>query len=191
MKRWSLRPEFPIPAELSILIGEVLYNLRASLDYLVYELSALDSGSYKSGTQFLIEDTPDSFQRRRKTHLKGINDSYVAAIERLQACNGIKWTQLLRTLSNPDKHRHLVINTHSTKVVTSETTQPTDLGGSGDGLFFELAFKTNGRKMYVNIQVAFFTAFEDGLPVVDSLQEIKTQVAQVLTDFKPEFKRSK
>src|SRR5262249_11398095 len=41
-----------IPPMTSILIGEVVYNLRAALDYLVYELAILDSGSIQDGTQF-------------------------------------------------------------------------------------------------------------------------------------------
>jgi transposase-like protein len=33
---------------------------------------------------------------------------------------------------------------------------------------------------------SFFIVFDDGLPVIDTLEEIKTQVAQVLADFKTE-----
>ena len=39
-----------------ILVGETVYNLRAALDYLVYELAILDSGQIQEYTQFPIED---------------------------------------------------------------------------------------------------------------------------------------
>src|SRR5207244_3188884 len=51
------------PLLFSILIGEVCYNLRAALDYLIYELAILDSGSPQEGTQFPIDDAEDLFKR--------------------------------------------------------------------------------------------------------------------------------
>jgi hypothetical protein len=51
---WPPNP-FPIPEEISIVVGEICYNLRAALDYLVYELARLDSGCIQNGTQFPIE----------------------------------------------------------------------------------------------------------------------------------------
>jgi hypothetical protein len=176
--------EFPIPPEVSVLIGEVLYNLRACLDYTVYELSALDSGAHKGGTQFPIKDTPDGFKRRRKGFLNGINDSHAAAIERLQPYNGVNWTKVLRTLSNPDKHRYLVFNTHTTRMDRTTTTDPAD---PWHGLFLNCGVSVDGREVCVNLHITFFIAFDDGLPVIETLEEIKTQVAQVLADFKPEF----
>ena len=56
-----LSKKWLIPAMLGILIGETIYNLRAILDYLVYELAILDSGQIQKGTQFPIEDTESEF----------------------------------------------------------------------------------------------------------------------------------
>jgi len=50
----------PLPAStfvtmrVGVLIGEVCYNLRSSLDYLVFALAELDSGIKQKGTQFPI-----------------------------------------------------------------------------------------------------------------------------------------
>jgi hypothetical protein len=53
---------------------------------------------------------------------------------------------------------------------------------------FEVLYRhTDGHAEYVQVHFAFFIAFDDGLPVLDTLEEIKTRVAQVLADFKPEF----
>ena len=49
------------PPILPILIGETIYNLRAALDYLVYELFYLDTGETTNITKFVIEDSEQSW----------------------------------------------------------------------------------------------------------------------------------
>lgn len=108
-----------IPPMLPVVVGDVVHNLRAALDYLVYELSIFDSdGRIKNGTQFPIEDVKSDpanpnrgFDVRRKSYLKGLNQRHADAIERLQPYNGVGWTETLREISNPDKHRHLCVLT--------------------------------------------------------------------------------
>ena len=46
----------PAPIIISILVGEITYNLLAALDYLVYELAQLDAKQIIEKTQFPIED---------------------------------------------------------------------------------------------------------------------------------------
>lgn len=184
------RPEHPIPADVPVLIGEVLYNLRAALDYLVYELAALDSGSYQDRTQFPIEDTEEGFRSRRKNFLKFVNDAHAAAIERLQPYNRVNWTKILRTHSNPDKHRHLVIAAHATSAEATATVQPADPPSTFGGLIVNAQIQSGGREMYMNVYFAFFIAFEEGLPIMGTLEEIETNVAQVLADFRSEFQRT-
>ena len=45
-----------VPNDLSIIAGDIIYNLRSALDYLIYELARENSGREKSGTQFPIQD---------------------------------------------------------------------------------------------------------------------------------------
>src|SRR5262245_36630798 len=48
--------DFPdIPDDLPLAISDAVHNLRAALDYLVYELALYDSGSIQEGTQFPLE----------------------------------------------------------------------------------------------------------------------------------------
>lgn len=163
-------PSVPIPLKYSVLIGEAIYNLRAALDYLVYELALLDSGVAQECTQFPICDTPKGFRRKPKTWLGGINETHTAAIERLQPYNGVNWTKWLQTISNPDKHRHLSIPKHDGTVEYTTTSDPEEV-----------------TSVYVNLYIDQFIAFDDGLPVIDTLEKIKLQVANVLADFKPKF----
>src|SRR5262249_37937182 len=43
--------DLPLDPMFGILVGEVCYNLRAALDYLVFELAKLDSGAEQEQTQ--------------------------------------------------------------------------------------------------------------------------------------------
>jgi hypothetical protein len=163
----------PLPPMLSILIGETIYNLRASLDYLVYELAALDSGQVQDGTQFPIDDSKKAFKGRGAGYLKGVSDEHIAMIKKLQPCYGCDWTRLLRVVSNPDKHRHLqpVFAPAVLKISPGSTDriiagEPVDVKGD----------------LSVNV------TFSDGLPVIETLEELSSQVAQTLDAFNPQFK---
>jgi hypothetical protein len=101
-----------VPPKIGAIVGDVLCNLRPTLDYLVYALAYLDSGSPQEGTQFPICDTATKFKGKRKTWLKGLSPDHIAAIEALQPYDGrdeLLWLRTLRDLSNPDKHKHLSV----------------------------------------------------------------------------------
>lgn len=111
-----IKPEEP-PKRVSVLIGDVLGNLRPSLDYLVGALAVLDGGKVQQSHQFPICDTPVLFKSELdKGRLAGIAPDHVALIEKLQPYKRRRskiWVRLLREYSNPDKHRHLnVLLTH-------------------------------------------------------------------------------
>jgi hypothetical protein len=187
-----IRPESPIPHRIPLLVGETVHNLRASLDYLIYELALFDSGATQNGTQFLIEDSPENFQRRCKSHLKGVNATHAAAIEALQPYNGVNWTKLLRTISNPDKHRHLVVQQHNSGVVAKISQNLTDMEippapVKGVWLTGVAEFADGTSPVYVQLHVTLFIALDDGFPVIETLEQIQTDVANTLASFKSEF----
>ena len=183
-----------IPLKIPVLVGEIAYNLRATLDYLVYELAILDSGSTQNGTQFPICDAPDAFRRRRKTFLNGINDTHAAAIETLQPYGAGSWKhpfRLLRTISNPDKHRHLVIHKQQGSGWGAGSEDPAYLAKyptDVKGIIVHTEVEEPGRPtVYMRLHYTIFVAFDSGLSVIDTLEEIKTKVDQTLGDFKPGF----
>src|SRR5687767_11011432 len=48
-----LAPKTPLPLEFAVIVSDCIHNLRAALDYLVYELSRKDSGDRQpTSTQF-------------------------------------------------------------------------------------------------------------------------------------------
>ncbi len=167
----------PMPSLISILIGEIAYNLRAALDYLVYALAVLDSGEPQNSTQFPIEYTPQGFGGRKKQgFLRGLNAAHITAIERLQPYQGCDWTGLLRSLSNPDKHRHptLIIRPKQVRLTLGRMITQT-----GPDIFDDMEVK--------DIWSVTRVLFPGGGPIIETLQTLKSQVADTLEAFKPEF----
>lgn len=161
-------PASGLPTIFSILIGEAIYNLRSALDYLVYELAILDSGSVQHGTQFPIENSVKGWEKHVDSFLKGLSIEHKTIIESFQPYRSCNWTQQLRDLSNPDKHRSLTI---------------LRLGG---GICNTDLFPTR-ITVNMNRQIPLDIAFSDGRSVIKSIEELKSEVALVLEQFKSEF----
>lgn len=102
------------PPLASMLVGEIVYNLRAALDYAVFALARANTGTDVPGTQFPIDADPATFDARSggragRAFLRGVHADHVDVIRHLQPFAGCQWTALLRDLSNPDKHRRLTV----------------------------------------------------------------------------------
>ena len=64
-----VHPETFYGMRMGIVVGEICYNLRSALDYLVFDLAELDSGAPQNGTQFPIIDLQQEFVGRTKIWL--------------------------------------------------------------------------------------------------------------------------
>lgn len=172
---WRLRPDLPdgipagltgtfvhisesLPPIISILIGEIVYNLRAALDYLIYELAILDSEEPQEYTQFPIEDTQESWLKHHNRHLKGLSCKHQMAIDLLQPYRGCNWTRVLRDVSNLDKHRKLNVVYPGVKVPSVHS------------------------KLHLQI---FFQ--DDRKTVIETIKMLHSQVSKVLDSFRTEF----
>ena len=104
----------------AITIGEVAYNCRAALDYVIRELARGNNrGKDVRGTQFPIEDArdmyyarvtgihPDNPEKMVARYLHKVPAQAVELLEQTQPFAGCEWTKLLREISNPDKHRYV------------------------------------------------------------------------------------
>jgi hypothetical protein len=172
------------PPRAGILIGETCYNLRAALDYLVFELAKLDSGAPQNGTQFPIVDAKVNFPNAQSRWLTGVNASHVAAIERLQPYNGRDWARQLREASNPDKHRHLVLTSGSYEAYArSEISHDLSriLGSER-----EVRHPIRG-KLKVKVYMRGSVKFDDGTPIIETLETICGEVTDTLNGFKADF----
>ncbi len=163
----------------SVIVGEIVHNLRASLDYLVYALAEADSGSVQAGTQFPIADTPQLFTARRNSFLKGISDENVAVIRKYQPYNGCDWTRQLRDLSNTDKHRELVkVSANLSAVTGANAVVPWDVEANAPVYPLDTAQAVN---MYLHGTA--FVLLPDGEDVMEALRNLSTQVERLLGIF--------
>jgi hypothetical protein len=110
-------------ARLSLKAGEILYHLRSALNYAVFDLSR-DPTTQKGErwAQFPIEDQPGTWQLRvtgqdargkevpKAWWLKGVPHTAVEAIRSMQPqpVGTAEWSKDLQSLSNDDKHMHLM-----------------------------------------------------------------------------------
>lgn len=178
-------------------VSDAIHNLRSALDYIVFALAKHDSGGIaQDGTQFPIEDVKSGtkpggnkygFDTRRNTYLKGLTDAHVLAIEEFQPYKGVQWTKTLRDISNPDKHRELVAvfgNIGMGGVVS------TGAAGSFDGrpgTIFRNVGPEGAFDVYSENSMAITETFSDGLPVIKTLQLMKSEISAAIELFKPEF----
>jgi hypothetical protein len=181
-------------AIVSVVLGELIYNLRSALDYLIFELARHDSRVIQHGTQFPIDDKPKKFAEHIPTRLKGLSGAHIAAIERLQPYNGCNWTKLLRDLSNPDKHRELTARGASFSVTVMGPGAM--LPGGGNCRTIRKAQRPDGIEMEVElvgtIQIIIPVGTHPTLGVFGDAIEIVTdrlisEVRNLLEALKPEF----
>ena len=193
---WPPNP-FPIPEEISILVGEICYNLRAALDYLVYELARLDSGCIQNGTQFPIEYNKKNFDRNSPQKLKWLHPRHVAAIESLQPYRGCDWTATLKEISNPDKHRELTKRAYGGAVWQDDIGE---IRSSVDASAADAEVRTicqvygpAGTKVDVQLVSSMpiqISVKQNLVPVVQALHLLQSAVADAVEAFKPEFQQN-
>jgi len=166
-----------INEECGVLVGDSANSLRTALNYLVCQLAKLDCGSIGKKIQFPIEDSSESFRGQAPHFLSGLNTLHIEAIEKLQPYNdGCKWLANLRKLSNFDKHENLVMVTHDQLVSGKFRLKP-----AADGKPMKLISSD------MKIEPALRIALGDGMPLIQTLEEIQLQVSQVLDKFQAEF----
>jgi hypothetical protein len=111
----------PPPIEISILAGEMIYQMRSALDHLAFQLVKVNPNistiepKWEENTEFpLLTKWPNNRPAKKSDFsraLPGISDGAFAIIESLQPYHGVGAVNnalgFLRHLSNIDKHRHL------------------------------------------------------------------------------------
>jgi hypothetical protein len=131
------------PAEISILAGEIVHQVRSALDYLVFDLIKLNPRNivlpfgWETRCQFpLFTKVPR--KGRLEEGLPGISPQALAFIESVQPYNAssvgnmgrLNTLKTLVKLSNIDKHRHLnimVARVRKEELLTFDSTQ--QIGG--------------------------------------------------------------
>jgi hypothetical protein len=170
----------PIPSLVGVLIGEICYNFRSSLDHFIFELATIDSGKRQPDTQFPIEFSAKRFEGRTETYLKGVNAAHIAEIERLQPYRGCDWTKRLVGISNQDKHREFAALRGRVTFKISNAVMP-------DSLILKAPFG-DGVDMYVTAATQIL--LKNGASVIETLDKIKAGVTSTLEAFKIDAERA-
>lgn len=106
------------PVYLSVIAGDVVHNLRASLDYIAHELIRANNGTPTIRTQFPVSLSEDEFVNEAVT-LKRLTGISIKGLKVISAFQPFRldpgkekdhplW--LLTKLSNMDKHRTLALS---------------------------------------------------------------------------------
>jgi hypothetical protein len=147
-RRWRARVSRSIPDTWSIVIGDVIHNLRAALDYLAWELWVKEGGKVTepaaTGIVFWVIDptkpsNPKVAKAVREGKVGAFGNAAVTLMERLQVDPGRKASPdpelrplwLLHQLDIWDKHRRLNV-VGGTEQLTHMT-----LGGPGEDVHIE------------------------------------------------------
>jgi hypothetical protein len=110
-----------IPEHFSLILGDAVQNMRAALDYLIYQLAKLDDPGvdHEKITMFPVFSDPGEFRRNGVRRIRMLSPDHQARIEALQPYkrgNRAARHPLARLidLSDHDKHRLLVATAHRT-----------------------------------------------------------------------------
>ena len=101
-----------LPAQLPVLTGEIIHNLRSALDQAA--AAAVTAGGTKVGVQhgFPITSTRSNFSNRAKSTLNGTPPGFISRVERLEPFQGGKNEPLwwLHQFNNQDKHEAIILS---------------------------------------------------------------------------------
>jgi hypothetical protein len=125
----------PSPADWSLVVGDILHNMRSALDHLTYSLAEIHlnrglTDEEAKVIQFPICDNHASYRAEAGRRLQNLSDAMRTVIQGLQnydlGRNGIAFPPLtmLRELSNRDKHRRILLTGAVVKRLQVHVKQP-------------------------------------------------------------------
>jgi hypothetical protein len=107
---YKLRICHEVPGDWSLIVGDVLHNLRSALDHLAWRLVELNNNTPSRHIQFVICANQAAFQRAAPNNLRGVSQTAMTFIENLHPYRGgddLLWQ--LNELNSIDKHRLLLV----------------------------------------------------------------------------------
>jgi len=194
------------PTWVSPLMGDCVHNLRAALDYLMWELVKAGSGSGTSATEFPIFTDAERYRREAPKKTRGVPEGAERVLRALQPFAGAsggpfdpEWRDpereplaLLQELERWDKHRSLNVTEDqvSAELVGFEqlgimtSPHPALLPGrfTRGTVLARAAVPLARPDIEVYLRATYGVAFDragpgDGLAVVDTLRAIRQEVS--------------
>ena len=190
------------PAEIGLVAGDVIHNLRSALDHLAYQLVYVSGATHSKQTSFPIWDDATEYKAQRARRVQGMAQSAIDAIDATEPYQGGKGAGLwcLHYLDIADKHHALLITpinlTGASFVIPGFWER--DYKGVGgvsfpdfgksleDGDVIATREPNRGDDMNFTLDIAF-TKPEviEGKPVIETLQRLVHLVDNLIISFKP------
>jgi hypothetical protein len=173
------------PADLALLAGEVVYNLRSALDHAIYALMNKNRGQ----SQYPIFTDMCEFQVKGRPMIKGVPPTICALIEERQpykhmaTAPALDPLAILNSFSNRDKHRQLATVATAADFTyvghDSEVAQITEW----------IQPLNPGRVLHQDAEIArFIAAFQNGIDEMnvkpDFTYEVRIQGRKLIHDFR-------
>jgi hypothetical protein len=202
----------PVPIAFSTLAGEVVQNLRSSLDHLAYQLFLVGTkGQTTSGGQhiyFPIARDVTAFRKDCPNRTKGIRKDAVDVIRHVEPYGGGNGSDLwtLHSLNNIDKHRLFITVGGSFQSVSLASLIRRGSAGPmqhfdapiglrpadklcplklNDDLFIDLPDAEEDKELAFGLDIALKELdLIDGEPLIDTMQRLTKSVEEVIPKFK-------
>ncbi len=202
-----------LPIEWAVSIGEIAYNLRSSLDHLIWQLVVHNGETPTTSIQFPIFPDKAKYNRALKRQLKGVDTPSRKMIEEVQPYQESSETGLflrvLHSICNIDKHRHLNLVDHYSSMsahlkedVKRELLPEGLSGGVSLYLYLEGTGEEHKVELDVDLQVCFMDRdiWETGVryqstvegsqlpypPVISTLSDCVTAVDNIVSQLSQE-----
>ena len=92
-----------------VLVAQIVENLRTSLDYMIFQLSMLNTSELNErAPQFVIADTEAEFNKQANRRLRYLTAEQKSFVERIQPYHGNRMLALLGEIAGMGKHRSLL-----------------------------------------------------------------------------------
>ena len=200
-----------IPIDWPVSVGEIAYNLRSSLDHLVWQLVLHNGRTPTTANQFPIFQDEDKYKTAARRQLKGVSAPSRKVIEGLQPYQENDWIGaylwILQCICNIDKHRHLnlvdhtsIVSAHLKEHVSPEFLPEGPLEGLVLFLYLEGSGQEHKIELDANLEVCFMdrdlhapgeqydSVFEDHPipypPVVSTLSKCVASVDAIVERFR-------
>jgi len=203
----------PFPPDIAVIAGDVLHNLRCSLDHLAQQLYLVGSGSgsYRDQTSFLIAKGAKEFKAGLPGKVHGMRQDAIDAICALEPYDRGQGADLwtLHRLNNIDKHRLIVpvgsmfqsMDILATLRPMAESRFPKGLAfpqlfirpadirfplKSGDELFIDSADAEPNQYVQFKFGIAFNEpGIIEGKPIMETLVQFSNRVSGIIEAFRP------
>lgn len=163
--RYSLRiaVEREPPLRWSILVGDIVHNLRSGLDHLLWQLILVSRKRPSRGNQFPIWTKKPTTQRERQQwqrQVKGLSADILAVLKNVQPYNAGDRAKehcfaLLNALSNEDKHQLPVASVTAIEAHTQGTLSvvATDIETKGYKLTYGRPLEGEQEVLWSNVKI--------------------------------------